>query len=315
MSASCPSSTPLDVGQCRGVAAQQAMVAQDPEVARLADRVLWRLRNLVLSLIARRLAVGQRQQALQLRGVEANQVEVEALVAQPSQLFRQQRIIPARLQRELVVGDQIRPLLGLAQLVEPNHRHLGEPELARGEQPAVTGEDAALLVNQHRVRPPEFHHARRDLIDLRLAVRARIALVRAQPVDWPKLYPVGERHQPGALRCVGQVRTSSCELGCEPGATAVAGVAAQNLRNSAAFDRIQCDGWCEPRCDGRFAPIAAPNPRDSAAYGGFSANLSATGATGKFAPRRARNPSKPAAFGLPVRRVGANCEPGIAGCR
>src|SRR5690606_12639700 len=46
----------LDVGQNRGVAAQQAMVAQDPEVARLADRLLRRLRNLVLGLIARRLA-------------------------------------------------------------------------------------------------------------------------------------------------------------------------------------------------------------------------------------------------------------------
>ena len=84
---------PLDVGQHRGVAAQQAVVAQDPEVARLADRLLRRLGDLVLGLIARRLAVGQRQQPLQLRGVEADQVEVEALVAQPRQLLRQQLVV------------------------------------------------------------------------------------------------------------------------------------------------------------------------------------------------------------------------------
>jgi hypothetical protein len=57
----------LDVGQYRGVTAKQTMVAQDPKVARPADWILRRFRNLVLGLIARRLAVGQRQQPLQLR--------------------------------------------------------------------------------------------------------------------------------------------------------------------------------------------------------------------------------------------------------
>ena len=152
----------------------------------------------------RRLAVSERQQPLELGGVEADQVEVEALVPQPGQLFRQQRVVPARLQGELVVGDQIRPLLRLAQVLEPDHRHLGQPELARREQPAMAGEDAALLVDQHRVGPAELDHRRRDLIDLRVAVRARVALVRAQAVDRPELDPVGERDQPGALRCVGQ---------------------------------------------------------------------------------------------------------------
>ena len=61
-----------------------------------------------------------------------------------------------------------------------------------------------LLVDQDRVGPAELDHRRRDLIDLRLAVRARVALVRAQAVDRPQLDPVGERDQPGALRCVGQ---------------------------------------------------------------------------------------------------------------
>jgi hypothetical protein len=72
------------------------MVAQDPEVARLADRLLRRLRNL-LGLIAPCFTVGQRQQPLQLRRVEPDQVEIEALVAQPGQLFGQQLLAPPRL--------------------------------------------------------------------------------------------------------------------------------------------------------------------------------------------------------------------------
>ena len=199
---------PLDVGQHRRVAAQQTMVAQDPEVARPADRLLGRLGDLVLRLLARRLAIGDRQQPLQLRGVEADQVEVEALVPQPSQLFRQQRVVPARLQGELVVCDQVRALLRLGEMLEPDHRHLGEAQLARREQPAVAGQDAGVLVDQDRVGPAELDHRGRDLIDLPLAVRARVALVRAQAVDRPQLDPLGERDQPGALRCVGQLRTS-----------------------------------------------------------------------------------------------------------
>jgi hypothetical protein len=84
-------------------------------------------------------------------------------------------------------------------MLEPDHRHVGEPELARSEQPTVAGEDATLLVDQHRVGPPELDHRSRDLVDLPFAVGARVALVRAQVLDRPQLDTVGERDQPGAL--------------------------------------------------------------------------------------------------------------------
>jgi hypothetical protein len=64
-------------------------------------------------------------------------------------------------------------------VLEADHRHLGQPELARSEQPDVAGEDTCVLVDQDRVGPAELHHRRRDLIDLCLAVGARVALVRA----------------------------------------------------------------------------------------------------------------------------------------
>ena len=61
-------------------------------------------------------------------------------------------------ERRAYVIDQVRPLLSLAKVLEPDHRHLGEPQLPRSEQPAVTGEDACVLVNQDRVGPSKLHH-------------------------------------------------------------------------------------------------------------------------------------------------------------
>jgi len=88
---------------------------------------------------------------------------------------------------------QVSSLLGLAQMLEPDHRHVGEPQLPCREQPAVAGQDAALLVDQDRVGPAELDHRGCDLVHLLVAVRARVALVRTQLVDRPQLDPVDER--------------------------------------------------------------------------------------------------------------------------
>ena len=173
--------------------------------------------------------------------------------------------LPSRLQGELVIRDQVGPLLRLAQVLEADHRHLGEAELARREQPAVTGEDAALLVDQHRVGPAELDHGRRDLIDLRLAVRARIPLVRAQAVDRPQLDPVGERDQPGAHRCVGQRANLVVRRGAN-GCDTCRRRRSSEPQGSCRFQAVECDGvvrtcGCDG-CDGRFAPVAAEKARD-----------------------------------------------------
>jgi hypothetical protein len=77
-----------------------------------------------------------------------------------------------------IVRNQIRPLLRLAEVLEPDHRHLGEPELPRRKQPSMAGQDPGVLVDQDRIGPAEFDHRRRDLIHLRVAVGARIPLIR-----------------------------------------------------------------------------------------------------------------------------------------
>jgi hypothetical protein len=53
------------------------MVAEDPEVAGLGDRILGRLGDILIGFVRPSLATGDRQQSFQLGGVEAAQVEIE----------------------------------------------------------------------------------------------------------------------------------------------------------------------------------------------------------------------------------------------
>jgi hypothetical protein len=94
-------------------------------------------------------------------------------------------------------------------VLEPDHGHLGQPELPGREQPAVAGQDPGVLVDQDRVGPTEVDHRRRDLVYPRLAVRARIPVLRAQVLDRPELDPLGERDQP---RDLGAVVIGRCSL-------------------------------------------------------------------------------------------------------
>ena len=68
-----PAEHPLDVGRHRGVAAEQPMRSEQPEIARPADRVDRRLRDLVLALAAAVLVAEPGQQPVQLVVVEAGQ--------------------------------------------------------------------------------------------------------------------------------------------------------------------------------------------------------------------------------------------------
>ena len=68
-----------------------------------------------------------------------------------------------------------------------DHRHLGQAELPRRGEPAVAGDDVAVLADQDRVGEAERADAAGDLGDLRVAVGAGIARVRHQPLERPVL--------------------------------------------------------------------------------------------------------------------------------
>ena len=74
-----PAEHPLDVGRHRGVAAEQPVRPEQPEIARPADRVDRRLRDLVLALAGAVLVAGAGEQPVELGVVEAVERQVEAV--------------------------------------------------------------------------------------------------------------------------------------------------------------------------------------------------------------------------------------------
>ena len=126
-----------------------------------------------------------RQQPLQLARAEADQPEVEPQLREVGQLEPQQVLVPAGIQRQLVVRQHIRALLCLAHMRELDHRHPLEPELPCRQHPAMPGDDAACAIDQHRVGPAELPDAGRDLRHLGIGVGAGIARVRDQLAQRP----------------------------------------------------------------------------------------------------------------------------------
>jgi hypothetical protein len=115
-----------------------------------------------------------REQPGQLVIGEASEGEVEAEALQVTQLKSQQVVVPAGVQRQLVIGDDVGALLRLAQPGKLDDRHRGHPELPCCKQPAVPGDDAVRAIDEDRIGPAELADRSRDLRHLRIGVRARI---------------------------------------------------------------------------------------------------------------------------------------------
>ena len=64
-----------------------------------------------------------------------------------------------------------------AQVLQLDHRHLFNSELAGRHDPGVPGDDSVLSVHQHGVGPAEFLDAGGHLGNLRIAVGAGVPRV------------------------------------------------------------------------------------------------------------------------------------------
>lgn len=62
-------------------------------------------------------------------------------------------------------------------MIEHNHRHLVQAELAGCQEPPVAGDDPVRGIKQDRVSEAELHDGRRDLSHLRRGVRPDVATV------------------------------------------------------------------------------------------------------------------------------------------
>src|SRR5581483_1667958 len=86
-----------------------------------------------------------------------------------------------------VVGDDERPPLRLAQVIEHDHRNFAEAQLPRGLKACVPGDNHAIRAHEDWICPAKFNDRGRDLRYLLLGVRAGIAGEGNQPLDGPAL--------------------------------------------------------------------------------------------------------------------------------
>ena len=170
-----------DRRRIKGVAADQPMWTKLPEVTRATpDRTVTGY-----DVLFRRAGLLRREtldQAVDLGYGKAGQADVEVEVERQEvlQLFGQDLLVPAGIQSELVVGQNVSPLLGRAHPLETKAGHLVHPEeLCRGDT-AMPCENGVVVVDQHRVGEAEAADRVSDLPNLLFTVCARVARPRAK---------------------------------------------------------------------------------------------------------------------------------------
>jgi len=104
-----------------------------------------------------------------------------------SELDAQHLRVPFRDFRQPVVGQRVKPPVLFRPAARHHHRHLGQPQLGGGHQPAVARDDHAILCHQHRDGEAEPLHRRRNLIDLFRRVLAGVFCVRCKIGHLPHL--------------------------------------------------------------------------------------------------------------------------------
>jgi hypothetical protein len=182
-------------------------------------------------LVAFRLVVERGHQVGQFLVGEAGQPQVEAVAVEGMQFGGQQFLVPASVQGQLVVCQDIGAALSFGQVVEDQHRHGVEAKLFRRRQPPVAGDDVALAIGENGIGEAELDDAGGDLRHLAVRMCPRIAVIGAQPVDRPTLDRVGKLHGSG-----------NRDEGGNRGGTRTAGYRAATTRPVDAKDAIALVG-------------------------------------------------------------------------
>jgi hypothetical protein len=110
----------VDAGR---VTAQKAVLSHHPDVAWNRDMVFLYGRSIVR--IGEAVGALHRHQRRDLLICEPHQVQIKPKITQLTQLERQKFVVPACIKRQLVVGNDVGPLLGLRPARGYHHRHLG----------------------------------------------------------------------------------------------------------------------------------------------------------------------------------------------
>jgi hypothetical protein len=167
---------PIGLG-ASGIGTQEQMRSEDPEIARATDRLGVGIgRNDVLRparLAGRLLSFLETQ--IDFGRLEADQLDLEVEVDQGLQLDRQDLAVPAGSLRQAVVGQDVRPPLGLGEVGQPYGRHHQQAQQLGGSDAPVAGDDLPVVANQHRVAEAEPLNAFCNLPDLLFGVGPGVA--------------------------------------------------------------------------------------------------------------------------------------------
>jgi hypothetical protein len=118
---------------------------------------------------------------------EADQSQVETVAVERGQFRRKDAFVPSGIERQAFVGQDVGAPLRLAKVIEHDHRHLGQAELARRQQPPVSGNDAVAGIHQNRIHETKLRDRSGDLRHLVGRVRPRVPRVWHQALEGPKL--------------------------------------------------------------------------------------------------------------------------------
>ncbi len=112
---------------------------------------------------------------------KAGQLDLDMNVEKALELNSQKLLVPAGIQRELIVSEDVSSPLRRVQMGEAQGRNRLHFEKLRRLNTAVTGDDFALIGDEHGVIETESLDRRSDLFDLRLAVTPGVSAKAKQP--------------------------------------------------------------------------------------------------------------------------------------
>ena len=168
------------------VAAPNAMRPKQPHISRLADRRPRRdLGHDIgrVGLILSRRVFERGDPQIDLAHLKAGHfdVKIKTTERQVPQLLSQQAVVPGGIFRQFVIGDHKGAGLGGVQMIQAQGWHLIDAKLAASEQPGMSGDHVACVIDQDRDIKTNLLDAFSNLLDLFLAVLARVYRV------WSKL--------------------------------------------------------------------------------------------------------------------------------
>jgi hypothetical protein len=129
-----------------------------------------------------------RQKQIDLGRLKPRQLNIQPFgrqkIDQFAKLNREHLTIPTGLFGDFVVGDQIRTLLSLGQMVKPNDRNMIQPFQPRRLDTSMAGKGHGFLVDNYRTQKAEFSDTCRDLFDLLFGMYPCVFRVRPNQANW-----------------------------------------------------------------------------------------------------------------------------------